>query len=101
LVISTANPKTIKVRVARTRMHPVVCKPITKHKHFQAHDEQQQCVPGDYVRIHSCAKRGVTKNFELSAILKPAHRYVDPASGKLYTQPAPVRRMSDLGEQRC
>ncbi|KNC98376.1 mitochondrial 37S ribosomal protein MRPS17 [Spizellomyces punctatus DAOM BR117] len=84
-VIGTAMQKTIKVRVARPRIHPVVQKPITFHKTFLAHDEHERCVVGDWVRIDSCQKISKRKNFTLGEIVAPASRYTD-ADGKLHTQ---------------
>ncbi|KAJ3079516.1 hypothetical protein HK102_003730 [Quaeritorhiza haematococci] len=85
-VIGTAMMKTAKIRVARTRMHPIVQKPVTFHKNFLAHDETQRCVVGDIVRIDSCDKISKMKNFTVAEIVKPAARYVDPETGNTYTQ---------------
>ncbi|KAJ3064887.1 hypothetical protein HDU98_011756 [Podochytrium sp. JEL0797] len=78
--------KTIKVRVAKTRMHPVVMKPVTTHKNFLVHDGDEKCVVGDWVRIDSCRKFSKNKNFELGDIVKPAARFFEEETGILHSQ---------------
>ncbi|KAJ3345006.1 hypothetical protein HDU91_007492 [Kappamyces sp. JEL0680] len=85
-VIGTAMQKTIKVRVENIKVHPVVQKPVRYHKNFLAHDETEQCVVGDYVRIDECAKLSKLKHFTLGEVVRPAKRVVDPF-GKLHTEP--------------
>ncbi|KAJ3014741.1 37S ribosomal protein S17 mitochondrial [Thoreauomyces humboldtii] len=84
-VVGTKMQKTIKVRVAKVRIHPVIQKPVVSHKVFFAHDAKERCVVGDYVRIDSCNKISKHKNFTLGAIIKPARRFVDD-DGKVHTQ---------------
>ncbi|KAI8848940.1 hypothetical protein BC829DRAFT_204476 [Chytridium lagenaria] len=101
LVIGTAMQKTIKVRVARPKMHPLVQKPVIYHKNFLAHDEHSKCVVGDWVRIDSCQKISKLKNFTLGEVVRPAARYTDEF-GKLHTQaqkvPEPVIRKASPEE---
>ncbi|KAJ3255539.1 mannosyl-oligosaccharide alpha-1,2-mannosidase [Chytriomyces hyalinus] len=78
--------KTIKVRVARTRMHPIVLKPVTTHKNFLVHDANEQCVLGDWVRIDSCRKVSKNKNFQLGEIVTPAARFVEEETGTMHSQ---------------
>ncbi|KAJ3292805.1 mannosyl-oligosaccharide alpha-1,2-mannosidase [Rhizoclosmatium sp. JEL0117] len=78
--------KTIKVRVAKTKMHPVVLKPVTTHKNFLVHDGAEQCVVGDWVRIDSCRKFSKNKNFTLGEIVKPASRFFEQETGILHSQ---------------
>ncbi|KAJ3220372.1 37S ribosomal protein S17 mitochondrial [Dinochytrium kinnereticum] len=102
LVVGTAMQKTIKVRVARPRIHPLVQKPVIYHKNFLAHDEETKCVVGDWVRIDSCPKVSKRKNFTLGEIVRPAARYTD-ANGKLHTQaqriPEPLIRRAGPEER--
>ncbi|KAI9104711.1 hypothetical protein DFS34DRAFT_604168 [Phlyctochytrium arcticum] len=84
-VVGTAMQKTVKVRVARTRIHPIVQKPVVYHKNFLVHDENSQCVIGDWVRIDSCRKLSKRKNFTLGEVVTAATRYTD-AEGKVHTQ---------------
>ncbi|KAJ3187361.1 37S ribosomal protein S17 mitochondrial [Gaertneriomyces sp. JEL0708] len=84
-VVGTAMQRTIKVRVARVKIHPKVQKPVTYHKNFLVHDAEEKCVIGDWVRIDSCQKLSKRKNFTLGEIVTPAARYYDD-DGKLHTQ---------------
>ncbi len=88
LVIGTQMQKTIKVRVEKIKMHPVVNKPIRYHQNYLAHDRKELAVVGDLVRIYPCEKRGKLKNYRLQAIIKPAARY--SSDNVLYTQPPAV-----------
>ncbi|KAI8590961.1 hypothetical protein BDZ88DRAFT_412918 [Geranomyces variabilis] len=87
-VVGTKMQRTIKVRVPKVKIHPIVQKPVTYHKTFFAHDAKERCVVGDYVRIDSCQKISKKKNFTLGAIIKPAARYVEE-DGTVHTQKAP------------
>ncbi|KAI8925688.1 hypothetical protein BC831DRAFT_459778 [Entophlyctis helioformis] len=86
-VIGTAMRKTVKVRVERLKLHPIVLKPVRRHTNFLVHDPEQKCVVGDYVRIDSCDKISKLKHFTLGDVVIPAHRYTD-ANGQLHTQRA-------------
>ncbi|KAI9363413.1 hypothetical protein DFJ73DRAFT_811095 [Zopfochytrium polystomum] len=89
IVVGTHMAKTIKVRTAKSRMHPVVLKPVVKHKNILAHDETESCVVGDWVRIDSCRQISKTKRYTLGDIVRPAARYVDEF-GVMHSQAAPV-----------
>ncbi|KAJ3256252.1 hypothetical protein HK103_005615 [Boothiomyces macroporosus] len=84
-VIGTAMQKTIKVRVEKIKIHPIVQKPVRSHKNFLVHDEEEKCVVGDYVKIESCEKLSKLKHFKLGEIVKPAQRAFD-SEGNLHTQ---------------
>jgi small subunit ribosomal protein S17 len=57
VVIGTHMQKTIKVRVEKVKMHPVVLKPIRYHVNFIAHDEKETAVVGDVVRIDESPRK--------------------------------------------
>ena len=84
-VIKTAMQKTIKVRVEKVKMHPLVNKPIRSHNNYLVHDEDSKCVVGDYVKIDSCNKISKMKHFTLGEIVTPAQRYMD-SDGHLHAQ---------------
>ncbi|KAI8899603.1 hypothetical protein BC833DRAFT_537860 [Globomyces pollinis-pini] len=84
-VIGTKMNKTCKVRVEKIKMHPLVQKPVRYHKNYLVHDENEQCVVGDYVRIDSCQKISKLKFFTLGEISRPAQQFVD-SDGILHTQ---------------
>ena len=50
-VVSDKMDKTVVVAVDSVRRHPLYHKRITRTNKFMAHDEQNQCKPGDVVRI--------------------------------------------------
>ena len=51
-----------------------------------AHDETETIVIGDTVRIEACRPLSKNKNFTVAEIIKPAKRFIDPMTGKLYTE---------------
>lgn len=50
-VVSTKADKTASVNVERIFQHPVYKKIVRKKQKYLVHDEQNQCKPGDMVRI--------------------------------------------------
>eukprot|EP00842_Homolaphlyctis_polyrhiza_P005063 jgi/Hompol1/5558/HPOL_004561-RA len=102
-VIGTAMQKTIKVRIERVRLHPVVLKPVRRHRNVFAHDADEVCVVGDWVRIQSCERISKNKNYTLSSIITPAQRYRDE-DGELHTQATNVvtrRAIQDYHDQKA
>ncbi|KAJ1915713.1 hypothetical protein IWQ60_007753 [Tieghemiomyces parasiticus] len=84
MVINTTARKTAKVRIARQLMHPKVQKPITRHRNFLVHDENEKCSVGDVVRIEACRKLSKRKAFSVAEIVKPAETFTDPETGTVY-----------------
>ncbi|CAG8509565.1 7403_t:CDS:2 [Cetraspora pellucida] len=99
IVVGTAMQKTVKVRVARQFVHPIVRKVIewheilrdyfgslpviTRHKKFLAHDEKEVCTLGDVVRIEACRPLSKRKSFTVAEIIRPARTWTDPMSGEI------------------
>jgi small subunit ribosomal protein S17 len=50
-VLPSKMDKTVVVQVARRFPHPIYKKFVTKTKKYYAHDPQDNCTPGDVVRI--------------------------------------------------
>ncbi|MFC3227661.1 30S ribosomal protein S17 [Marinibaculum pumilum] len=50
-VVSDKGDKTVVVSVERRLMHPLYKKFIRRSKKYHAHDEDNQCKTGDWVRI--------------------------------------------------
>ncbi|KAG2220252.1 hypothetical protein INT45_008793 [Circinella minor] len=73
MVTSTSMSKTIKVRVTRSKLHPIVLKTIKSHKNYLAHDENQLCGLGDVVRIEACRPLSKNKHFTVSEIVRSAN----------------------------
>ncbi len=51
IVVSTANTKTIVIKVQRHTIHPLYKKIIKRSKKFHAHDSEESCSVGDRVKI--------------------------------------------------
>jgi len=74
LVVSDKMDKTIVVKVESRQKHPLYGKTISKNKRFKAHDEKNECIEGDLVRIIECRPYSKYKKFRLVSILKRAER---------------------------
>ncbi|RCI07225.1 hypothetical protein CU098_008110 [Rhizopus stolonifer] len=70
MVVSNAMQKTIKVKVASQKLHPLVRKTIKSHKNFLAHDEREACKLGDIVRIEACRPLSKNKHFSVAEIIR-------------------------------
>lgn len=53
-VVSSANDKTVVVRVERRILHPLYKKIIKRSKKYMAHDESDAIKVGDVVKIREC-----------------------------------------------
>lgn len=62
-VVSTANDKTITVRVERSFQHPVLKKTVRRTKRYSAHDPENKYAVGDLVRIEECRPLSKTKKW--------------------------------------
>ncbi|KAL1930168.1 hypothetical protein VTP01DRAFT_1322, partial [Rhizomucor pusillus] len=72
MVVSNAMQKTVKVKVTRPVVHPIVRKTIKSHKNYLAHDENQLCDLGDIVRIEACRPLSRRKHFTVAEIVRSA-----------------------------
>ncbi|ORX61563.1 30S ribosomal protein S17 [Hesseltinella vesiculosa] len=72
MVIGNAMQKTVKVKVVREKMHPIVLKSIRSHKNYLAHDENELCKLGDVVRIEACRPLSKRKSFTVAEIVRSA-----------------------------
>jgi len=64
-VVSSAQTKTIVVRVDRLRFHPIYKKRFTVSKKFQVHDEKNQYKVGDVVDFVECRPLSKTKKWRV------------------------------------
>ena len=71
-VVSTKMNKTIVVKVTRRVQHPVYKRVIRRAKKFYAHDEQNQCHEGDWVRIEETRPLSKLKRWRLVEVLQRA-----------------------------
>ena len=65
IVVSNTCDKTITITVQRRFQHPVYKKFITRSKKFCAHDEFNNFVVGDIVRIQECKPLSKTKKWKV------------------------------------
>jgi small subunit ribosomal protein S17 len=71
-VVSNKMDKSISVKVEAMFRHPIYGKFIKKSKKFIAHDETNQCGPGDLVRIMETRPLSKTKSWRLIEVLEKA-----------------------------
>lgn len=71
-VVSAAMDKSIVVAVDRLVKHPLYKKTIRRTSKFMAHDENNECQPGDQVRIEECRPLSRRKRWMLKEILEKA-----------------------------
>jgi small subunit ribosomal protein S17 len=72
IVSSNSMDKSIVVTVERRRKHPKYGKFIKLSNKFHAHDEKNECNPGDLVRIMETRPLSKTKNWRLVEIIERA-----------------------------
>lgn len=87
------SPKAIRIAVSGYLPSPKrkAKRVILKYENkYDAHDETESAVLGDIVTIKQVPTRVTdvdTMKYYLAAIVQPARRYTDPATGKLYSCP--------------
>ncbi len=72
VVVSNKMAKTVVVRVERRAADRQYGKIVTRAKKFKAHDEQQQCQPGDRVRMVETRPLSKDKRWRVVEILEKA-----------------------------
>jgi small subunit ribosomal protein S17 len=68
-VVSNKMDKTVVVVVRRTRRHPLYGKVIRISKRYKAHDETNECLVGDQVRIVESHPYSKDKHWRVEAVL--------------------------------
>lgn len=71
-VLSTAMEKTITLLVERRVKHPIYGKFLRRSTKVHAHDEENQCHVGDWVKVELCRPLSKTKNWRLVEIVERA-----------------------------
>lgn len=71
-VVSNKMQKSVLVAIERWRELPKYRKTIRRTTKLMAHDEANECNPGDVVRIHSCRPLSKNKSFRVTEILQKA-----------------------------
>lgn len=72
LVTSDKMDKTITVKVATKKLHPLYKKYVSSSKKYKAHDEQNTAHIGDTVRIVECRPLSKDKCWRLTEIVERA-----------------------------
>jgi small subunit ribosomal protein S17 len=70
IVISNSTNKTIIVVVQMRYQHPKYSKTVLKTKRYMAHDEENQCKPGDVVIVEESIPISRHKKWKLKKILR-------------------------------
>jgi small subunit ribosomal protein S17 len=71
-VVSDKMDKTVVVAVDYVRRHPLYHKRITRTSKFMAHDERNDCKPGDIVRIEESRPLSKHKRWIVREIIERA-----------------------------
>ena len=71
-VVSTKMDKTIVVEVTRRVSHPLYRRVVTRKKKFHAHDGENTCRVGDFVRIAESRPLSRTKRWNLDEVIRRA-----------------------------
>jgi len=69
-VVSDKMEKTVVVAVDYVRRHRLYHKRITRTSKFMAHDEKNECKPGDLVRIEETAPMSKNKRWIVREIVE-------------------------------
>ena len=72
VVVSDKMDKTIAVAAKYKERHPIYGKFVTKTKKYHAHDEKNDCHPGDTVRIQETRPLSKTKRWRVVEIIERA-----------------------------
>jgi small subunit ribosomal protein S17 len=71
-VVSNAMQKTVVVEVERLVAHPLYRRTLRRTGRFLAHDERQECKPGDIVTIRECRPLSRRKRWRVHAVVRRA-----------------------------
>ena len=70
LVVSNKMNKTVVVQVERKFTHPKFQKVVKSTSTYSAHDEKNECGPGDFISICETRPLSKTKRWRLVEIIK-------------------------------
>ena len=69
VVVSSKMDKTVVVKVERRFAHPVFKKVVKTTKKYKVHDERNECVEGDFIRIQESRPLSKEKRWRLLGIV--------------------------------
>ncbi|HJO57115.1 MAG TPA: 30S ribosomal protein S17 [Nitrospinaceae bacterium] len=68
-VVSNKMDKTVVVRVERKFSHPVFKKVVKTTKKYKVHDEKNECLEGDFIRIQETRPLSKQKRWRLLDVI--------------------------------
>ena len=71
-VVSNKMDKTVVVQVERRYMHPKFKKVVKSNRKYSAHDENNECKPGDVISIRETRPLSKTKRWRMLEGLEKA-----------------------------
>lgn len=71
-VVSSAMEKTVTVLIERRVKHPLYGKFMRRSTKLHAHDENNECNAGDWVRVEQCRPLSKTKCWRLVEVVEKA-----------------------------
>ena len=69
VVVSSKMDKTVVVKVERKFAHPVFKKVVKTTKKYKVHDEENECVEGDFIRIQESRPLSKEKRWRLLGVV--------------------------------
>ena len=69
VVVSSKMDKTVVVKVERRFAHPVFKKVVKTTKKYKAHDEKNECMEGDFIRIQETRPLSKEKRWRLLGVV--------------------------------
>jgi small subunit ribosomal protein S17 len=69
VVVSNKMDKTVVVRVERKFSHPFLKKVVKTTKKYKVHDEKNECLEGDFIRIQETRPLSKQKNWRLLDVI--------------------------------
>ena len=69
VVVSNKMDKTVVIKVERKFSHPVFKKVVKTTKKYKVHDEKNECLEGDFIRIQETRPLSKEKRWRLLGII--------------------------------
>ena len=69
VVVSNKMDKTVVVKIERRFSHPVFKKVVKTTKKYKVHDEKNECLEGDFIRIQETRPLSKEKRWRLLGII--------------------------------
>ena len=69
VVVSNKMDKTVVIKVERRFAHPVFKKVVKTTKKYKVHDEKNECLKGDFIRIQETRPLSKEKRWRLLGVI--------------------------------